>query len=239
MDSHDIPPVIEEALRRKGTNPTRLARENGWSVNAIRYILEGRPPTSRRLAEVCRALDLEFYVGPPRLPPGARLDIRALATELERLAFEARRIDEEGRKRPLLIDQRTPFVSAPRYEVLAAAGAGSTVDSETVSGYLAFTRTWVRGQQLNPDQMAVIEVEGDSMEPTLYGGDAVLLDMQPQSPRSGSIYTVRRDSELVVKRLRKDGSKWFIHSDNPAYRPEPFGDDFTIVGRVVWLGREL
>ncbi len=241
MDSKDIPRVIEEALKRKGTNPTRVARDNGWSVNAIRYILEGRPPTSRRLAEVCQALDLEFYVGPPRHPHGSSLDIRELAEELDRLASEARRLayEDEDRRQLLQIDQRPPFVAAPRYEVLAAAGAGAQVESEALSGYLAFTRTWVRGRQLVPDQLAVIEVQGDSMEPTLHGGDVVLLDMRTQQPRDNTIYTLRLDTELVVKRLRKDGSEWFIHSDNPAYRPEPLGADATIVGRVVWLGREL
>ncbi len=239
MESNDIPRVIEEALKRKGTNPTRVARDNGWSVNAIRYILEGRPPSARRLSEVCQALDLEFYVGPPRSPHGARLDIQELARELERLASEARRIDAESRRKPLQIDQATPYVSAPRYEVLAAAGAGSPVDAETVRGYLGFNRAWLRDQQLTPEHLAVIEVQGDSMEPTLQSGDVVLLDMRPQQPRDGVIYTLRRDSDLMVKRLRRKGLEWFIHSDNRAYQPERLGSDSIIVGRVVWLGRTL
>ena len=239
MDSSDIVRAIEEALKRKGTNPTRLARDNGWSVNAIRYILDGRPPSSRRLAEVCRALDLEFYVGPPRSPHGTRLGIRELARELERLASEARRIEAEDRRKPLQIDQGTTYASAPRYEVLAAAGSGSPVDSESVKGYLGFNRSWLREQRLAADHMAVIEVQGDSMEPTLHGGDVVLLDMRQQEPRDGGIYTVRRDGDLLVKRLRQQGAEWFIHSDNTAYPPQLLGPDCVIVGRVAWLGRTL
>lgn len=239
MKSSEIVAAVEEAIKQQGTNPSRLAKDNGWSVNAIRYILEGRPPSSRRLAEVCAALDLEFYVGPPRLPEGTELDVKQLAKELERLAAHARRIAAEQRKEPLQIDQRGPYVSAPLFEVLAAAGGGSPVDSEVVKGYLGFNRNWVRDQQLMAEKLAVIEVQGDSMEPTLHSGDIVLLDMQTQNLRDGDIYTLRREDDLIVKRLRRHGSDWLIHSDNLAYPAEAFGSDVSVVGKVVWLGRTL
>ncbi len=243
MEGSEIITVIEEALRRKGTNPSRLAKENGWSVNAIRYILEGRPPSSRRLAEVCEALDLEFYVGPPRTPEGSRLDVKRLAKELERLASEARRIAAQQQEERAQIAQRVlpsdPYISAPLYEVLAAAGGGSPVGSEVVRDYLAFNRTWVRDQQLMAGKLAVIEVQGDSMEPTLQGGDIVLVDLRTQELRDGNIYTLRRDEDLMVKRLYRHGSDWMIHSDNPSYAGEPFNQEVSVVGRVVWLGRTL
>lgn len=243
MEGSEIITVIEEALRREGTNPSRLAKENGWSVNAIRYILEGRPPSSRRLAEVCKALNLEFYVGPPRSPEGSRFDVKRLARELERLASEARRIAAREQEERTQIDQKVvhsdPYISAPHYEVLAAAGGGSPVVSEVVRDYLAFNRTWVRDQQLMAGKLAVIEVQGDSMEPTLCGGDIVLLDLRTQELRDGHIYTLRRDEDLMVKRLRRHESEWLIHSDNLAYRAEPFSPDVSVVGRVVWLGRTL
>ena len=239
MHGSDIIVAIQEALKRKGTNPSRLAKENGFSINAIRYILEGRPPSSRRLAEVCEALDLEFYVGPSRLPAGTRPDANQLATELERLAVEARRLAEESDRGSTEIDQDALYVSAPRYEVLAAAGAGATVDNEIVKGHLGFTKKWLRDQRLMTDQLAVIEVQGDSMEPTLRNGDIVLLDMQPPELRDGDIYTLRREDELLVKRLRRQGENWLIVSDNITYPVEPLGSSAQIVGRVVWLGRTL
>ena len=239
MDASEIIAAIEDAIKRKGTNPSRLAKENGWSINAIRYILEGRPPSSRRLADVCEALDLEFYVGPPRAPEGTRLDARQLADELERLAAQARRIAESKERRPAQIDQSPLYASAPRYEVLAAAGGGSPVGTEVVKGYLGFNRTWLREQQLMEDNLAVIEVRGDSMEPTLRGGDTVLLDMRTQPLRDGEIYTLRREDDLVVKRLRRMDGEWHVSSDNPAYPPQALEDEVSVVGRVVWLGRKL
>lgn len=237
MKGSEIVAAIKDALKRQGTNPSRFAKEHGFSINAVRYILEGRTPSSRRLAEVCEKLGLEFYVGPPRIAPGTRLDPEQLAEELERLAREARRMAAEGRNPPVPIDENSLYVSAPRYEVLAAAGAGAAVGAEVIKGYLGFNRKWLRDQQLMADKLAVIEVQGDSMEPTLRNSDIVLLDMRTPELRDGEIYTLRREEDLLIKRLRRQGSSWLIVSDNIAYPVEPLDDATAIVGRVVWLGR--
>ena len=240
MESSEIITAIREALKRKGTNPSRLAKENGFSINAVRYILEGRSPSSRRLAEVCDALGLEFYVGLPRAPAGKPLNSVDLAKELERLAFEARRIASDTTKEGSVqarIEHHSPYVSAPRYEVLAAAGAGAPVGDEVIKGYLGFNRQWLRDHQLMTDRLAVIEVQGDSMEPTLRDSDTVLLDMRTPELRDGDIYTLRRGEDLLVKRLRLQGSNWLITSDNTSYPVELLDEDTQVIGRVVWLGR--
>lgn len=229
--------AIQSALKLQGTNPSRVAKENGLSVNALRYILEGRPPSSRRLAEVCSALDLEFYVGPRRLDEGVEPNALQLADELERLAFEARRIAQSAEQDESAAAPAGTFVTAPRFEVLAAAGGGATVDAEVVKGHLAFTKKWLRDHGLMADKLAVIEVQGDSMEPTLHGGDIVLLDLREPKLRDGEIYTLRRADELLVKRLRKQRDSWLIVSDNIVYPVEPLDEDVSVIGQVVWLGR--
>ena len=237
MTQDQIIAAIQTALKLKGTNPSRVAKDNGLSVNALRYILEGRPPSSRRLREVCEALDLEFYVGPRRLEQGALPDSRQLANELERLALEARRIADASEQEAASLSPPGAFVATPRFEVLAAAGAGATVEGEVVKGHLAFTKKWLRDQGLMADKLAVIEVQGDSMEPTLHGGDIVLLDLREPKLRDGDIYTLRRSDELLVKRLRKQGENWLVVSDNILYPVEPLNEDVSVIGRVVWLGR--
>ena len=237
MESSEIIEAIREALKRKGTNPSRLAKDNGLSINAVRYILEGRAPSSRRLAQVCDALDLEFYVGPPRLPHGTRLDASQLADELDRLSIEARHIAHRQWEGVARVEDDSPYVSAPRYEVLAAAGSGATVGEETIKGYLGFTKTWLRDQRLMAEKLAVIEVRGDSMDPTLRNGDIVLLDMRTPQLRDGDIYTLRKEDELLVKRLRRQGSNWLLVSDNVSYPVEPLDGSVAVIGRVVWLGR--
>ena len=66
MQILEIAAVIRRELERRGTNAYRAAVDAGLPQNAIRSVLRGREPGSERLAEICRALGLEFYVGPPR-----------------------------------------------------------------------------------------------------------------------------------------------------------------------------
>ena len=62
----DIIEIIRRELERRGTNPFRAAKEAGLPGNAIRYVLDGHEPKVGRLAAICDALGLEFYVGPSR-----------------------------------------------------------------------------------------------------------------------------------------------------------------------------
>ena len=62
----DIIEIIRRELERRGTNPFRAAKEAGLPGNAIRYVLDGHEPKVGRLANICDALSLEFYIGPPR-----------------------------------------------------------------------------------------------------------------------------------------------------------------------------
>ena len=66
MQLSEIATVIRRELERRKTNAYRAAVDAGLPQNAIRSVLRGREPGSDRLAEICRALELEFYVGPPR-----------------------------------------------------------------------------------------------------------------------------------------------------------------------------
>ncbi|MBF0283216.1 MAG: helix-turn-helix domain-containing protein [Magnetococcales bacterium] len=137
------------------------------------------------------------------------------------------------------------FTLVPRYEVTAAAGPGFHVRSERVVTRLAFKTSWVMGVMgLDPDRLALVGVEGDSMEPSLKDGDILLLDMRDQQVRNDAIYVLRREDALIAKRLQRgyDGSV-IIKSDNPVYErevvPEAMADCLQIIGRVVWAGRRL
>ena len=49
-----------------GRPVSRVATDAGLPRDAIRNILEGHDPRLSRVEDVTRALDLEFYIGPPR-----------------------------------------------------------------------------------------------------------------------------------------------------------------------------
>ncbi len=63
-----------------------------------------------------------------------------------------------------------------------------------------------------------------------------------KEPRHNSDVVVRLngDMEATFKRLKIDGSRWFLHPINERYPVIPLeGKDFTICGVVVWVGREV
>lgn len=83
------------------------------------------------------------------------------------------------------------------------------------------------------------------MEPTIPNGSILLVDMvEGQKLRSGCLYIVVLDGDLLVKRLmrRVDGTIELI-SDNPIYPKEIIApgyiDRISVPGRVVWFGRSV
>lgn len=66
MEMPEITAAIRHEIEARGTNPYRAAREARLPENSIRYVLEGHEPRAGRLIEICHALGLELYVGPPR-----------------------------------------------------------------------------------------------------------------------------------------------------------------------------
>ena len=129
----------------------------------------------------------------------------------------------------------------------AAAGCGPSRSCEIMDNALAFRRDWLRIElHTDPDDLHLLYIEGDSMEPVLRTRDIVLVDRKQagEVPRDG-IYVVRVDSSLLVKRIQRlPGGLLHLSSENPAYQTftvDPAGDpvDIDVIGRVVWVGRRV
>ena len=80
----------------------------------------------------------------------------------------------------------------------------------------------------------MVDVLGDSMDPTIFDRDAALVDGSRRSPLSGKIYALRAADGLLVKRLRKRDHRWWADSDNEQHEPQPLDDRARIMGRIVW-----
>lgn len=127
-------------------------------------------------------------------------------------------------------------------QVGASAGPGSLADDEYAES-MGFGPKWLRRLGLDPADLSLIAVDGDSMVPTLGDGDDIMVDHSASSrPLRDGIYVLRMDDVLLVKRVAMGPSgKLSIRSDNPQY---PDWDDVSaesvnIIGRVVWTGRRL
>ncbi|WP_311742887.1 S24 family peptidase [Pseudomonas aeruginosa] len=103
-------------------------------------------------------------------------------------------------------------------------------------------RAQLEQEGLEPTRMSAVRVGGDSMEPLLSDGDAVVIDHDLRTVRDEAIYVIRVGDQLYAKRLQRqfDGSIAII-SENKAYKdmvvPKDQLSDLDIIGRVVWLGR--
>ena len=138
--------------------------------------------------------------------------------------------------------QRRPageWADVPRLPLGASAGPGALAQNEAPIGQLRFSARWLKANGLNAAMLSAIEVEGDSMDPTLRDGDEILVDRTPRALRSG-IHVLRLDDVLLVKRIERAGERVRLISDNRAYPEiERAAGDVEILGRVVWKGGRL
>lgn len=131
------------------------------------------------------------------------------------------------------------FAKIPRYQVDASAGHGVTVEDEAVSGHYAFNRKWLTRRNLNPKNLAVISVRGDSMEPRLRDGDLIVLDRSQTEIADGRAFVLRLGTDLVVKYIQRLGaSRISLLSANTFYPPreidlDKIDGEAEIIGRVV------
>ncbi len=143
------------------------------------------------------------------------------------------------------IDHIEEFALVPRLSVRAAAGTGAVnyEVEEIPDAMLAFRLEWLRQHGIDPRNAAIITAYGDSMEPTIRHGDALLINTAIQDVRSEGIYVVRVEDTLLVKRISIGLDHITLISDNPAIKDEVITKDrlpdLHIVGRVVWFGREI
>ena len=93
--------------------------------------------------------------------------------------------------------------------------------------------------------MVLLRVSGDSMQPDIRHNDVVLIDQGQREPRPGRIYAVSVEDMIYLKIVNAMPGKLILSSANPAYAPieadtrDQLGDLVHIIGRAVWVGREL
>lgn len=124
-----------------------------------------------------------------------------------------------------------------------ALGAGAVVEEYAETHKLKFRASSLRRKGLKPDALQVYYGEGDSMEPRIRKGDAIMFDTSDTRIIDDAIYVIRYDGHVFAKRLQRLGDDLVaIVSDNrddPRWR-KPLvvrpKDDFEVLGRVRWIG---
>ena len=87
-------------------------------------------------------------------------------------------------------------------------------------------------------RLVMTQAIGNSMEPTIFSGDRLLVETTEGARFDSGIYVVVMGSDVMVKRYsRGSGGSLVLKSDNPAYADievsaEEQRDDCRLVGRV-------
>lgn len=137
------------------------------------------------------------------------------------------------------------FAFIPRYNLQAAAGYGASADGEKPLFSMAFRKYWISNYlHVDPHDLSVISVKGDSMEGVLNQRDVILINHAENQPGSG-LYVLRMDGDLIVKMVQRlPGGVLKVTSANSLYEPfdidlNNMPTDVEVVGRVVWFGRQI
>lgn len=214
--------LIEKRLKALETNAFAFERAHGLPADAVRSVLRGGKKAGtalNRAQELCAALGLELYIGTPR---------------------------EEGPQPPDA--DPTALANIPLHEVFLSAGGGHENTIETIEGYIAFRKDWLRKIGLSPSNAALVRARGDSMQPVIWDGDMLLIDRTKIVPpqvskidagrRHAPVFALLDDGNAKVKRLQMlDQETAVLISDNPDYPPQ-FArlETLSVIGKVMWWG---
>lgn len=132
------------------------------------------------------------------------------------------------------------------YDIEASGGDGCLNNVEVIQDFLVVEKQYLHDLGVPSDNLKIITIRGDSMEPELNSGDLVLIHHVPVPVNKlhDGMFVVLIDDMLFIKRLQRlPGKKIKVISTNKgAY--EPFNVDaesLMVIGRVVfaWRGKKF
>lgn len=220
---------IESLLAEKGWSQAELARRVGVSQQTIWKLISGHSQGSKHIYAIARELGSspEYLLNETGNPSILAADDRPLDHVL------------------VPPDLSTPEDDnlVPVQEIDLKFGMGETVlDIPVTTEVRRFDRSWLRQfTTAAPSELFFAQGIGDSMMPTLYNSDILLIDTSQKSLKiADQIWAVAMHGNGMIKRLRlgKDGVR--ILSDNPNVPDDTAYDgELFLIGRVVAVVRKI
>ncbi|KDB96214.1 peptidase S24-like protein [Bordetella bronchiseptica D993] len=132
-------------------------------------------------------------------------------------------------------------------DVRLSAGDGIENHAEDQTGMIQFRRSFLRSVGADGGRARVVYAKGDSMEPVIRDGAALLVvpdeGLTLRDLAAGGIYAINYDGKMIVKAVAKDRltGRWVARSFNDRYQDVPLenGAPVRVLGRVVWAGVRL
>ncbi|WP_258015701.1 LexA family transcriptional regulator [Stenotrophomonas maltophilia] len=209
--------------RSLGLTQDQVADELGITQGAVSQYLNGKIPMNyRTLLVFCRLLGINDT------------DVRRDLPEQQLLGAPTDSGD---------------WADIKGYAQAMGLGGGPEAQEYAETHRLKFRAESLARKRLRPDALAVMYGRGDSMEPRIHSGDAVLFDTTDTRPRDGHLYVVMVDGggaakEYQVKRCEIIDDLVFFKADNPRgdhnwrkpKRMDSPRHPIQVIGRVRWIG---
>lgn len=213
----NIQTQIRSAIEDAGLTPAEVARRLGFTPQAVNgWLTTGR--ISKNTLSALAALtgkSIEYFLltgDPPR------------------------QVTEPASSYSPLNDK---YAFVRRFNVQGGTGPAHENGHEEISGTHAYRRDWLERKKLLPGACVVIEAEGDSMHPTIFDGDVVLINTSAKRLTSGQVFAFSTEDGVRIKRLFKqlDGRVRVVsdNQDKINYPDEYLtpGMETEIIGMVV------
>lgn len=220
MATDDVRAFLDDLITEQRTSYSDLSRLIGRNPAYIQQFIKRGTP--RRLGEQDRRTIARFFGVPEHL-----------------LSSPA---SPDAQPEP--IRRSAQAVAIKRMTLGVSAGTGALdIDDQRYTTVMMDSR-WLRTIGVQPLEASLSRVEGESMAPTLFHGDEILVNHGDDMARlRDGIYVLRLDDALLVKRVAMglQRGQFSILSDNvlyPSWRDiDP--QHVSIIGRVVWKGQPV
>ncbi len=171
--------------------------------------------------------------------------------ELRHETVPKRRPMKRRRPRPPVGLPGAPVAAVPEIAVEAGAGAGALAEefvSETARWHWPENMIRYEGGAA-PENVRILRVRGNSMEPEMREGDRIVVDVSRRLPATGETFVLWDGNGLVVKQVERvqghgeggdEPPRLRLISANPDYAPYAcLAQDVHILGKVLWVVRRV
>lgn len=99
-------------------------------------------------------------------------------------------------------------------------------------------KEWLHSCGYDDQMLIALAMAGESMEPALYAGDILIINLADRQPSDGNVFVLAYEGTVLARRLIRDAGSWWLCSDSPEQRRFPrkqySNDQSSIIGRVVY-----
>ncbi|MCJ9707638.1 LexA family transcriptional regulator [Bordetella hinzii] len=245
-----FPSIPEEKVRK--LTPTQLSKLEGAIALALGQLDMGlevaKTPSAGSFYSLEEARD-EFPMRIPGLPgpwEGGKTTKQMEREGSLKLSLADSVIANVAAGDPPAANDR--FEKVPELaDVRLSAGDGIEADGEEQTGMIQFRRSFLRSVGADGGRGRVVYAKGDSMEPVIRDGAALLVvpneSLTLRDLAAGGVYAINYDGKMIVKTVTRDRltKQWVARSFNPAYPDIPLenGTPVRVLGQVVWAGARL